>query len=203
MLYNSLFLLPLLLFGCSITNAVDQTSSNAEADKDARLFHACVAEEDSVDAVAAALAEGANINFRDAMSGQTCVMAATLRGKPNLVRYLLAQGADPTIPEKDGYSPPHGAGFQGRAEIMKILKEEAKMDVINAPHEDGYAPLHRACWGRQKRHTETVEYLLEIGEDANRKAANGVTCYAMSPNEGTKNVLIEKYGVVENDYAEL
>jgi len=25
---------------------------------------------------------------------------------------LLELNADPTIPEKDGYTPPHGAGFQ-------------------------------------------------------------------------------------------
>ena len=30
-------------------------------------------------------------------------------------------GADTTVPEKDGYTPMHGAGFQGRAEIAKIL----------------------------------------------------------------------------------
>ena len=32
-------------------------------------------------------------------------------------------GADTTIPEKDGYTPMHGAGFQGRAEIAKILMD--------------------------------------------------------------------------------
>ena len=33
----------------------------------------------------------------------------------------LSAGADVTIPEKDGYTPMHGAGFQGRAEIAKVL----------------------------------------------------------------------------------
>ena len=37
------------------------------------------------------------------------------------VEALLAAGADVSIGEKDGYTPMHGAGFQGRAEVTKLL----------------------------------------------------------------------------------
>ena len=37
------------------------------------------------------------------------------------VEALLAAGADATIGEGDGYTPMHGAGFQGRAEVAKLL----------------------------------------------------------------------------------
>ena len=37
------------------------------------------------------------------------------------VEALLAAGADVSIGEKDGYTPMHGAGFQGRAEVAKLL----------------------------------------------------------------------------------
>ena len=37
------------------------------------------------------------------------------------VRFLLDAGADTTIGEKDGYTPLHGAGFQGRATIARML----------------------------------------------------------------------------------
>ena len=40
-------------------------------------------------------------------------MAAILSGQTKAVKVLLLElNADPTIPEKDGYTPPHGAGFQ-------------------------------------------------------------------------------------------
>ena len=53
-----------------------------------------------------------DINVRGS-GGQTPLMYATLQGKAESVKCLLEHGADPTIPEKDGYPPMHGAGFQG------------------------------------------------------------------------------------------
>ena len=44
-------------------------------------------------------------------------MRAVLSGKLRAVELLLRAGADTSIGEKDGYTPLHGAGFQGRAAI--------------------------------------------------------------------------------------
>ena len=85
------------------------------------------------------------------------------------VEALLAAGADVSIGEKDGYTPMHGAGFQGRAKVAKLLAA-AGVDV-NAVHADGYAPIHRACWGTQQRHAETVEAMLALGATLADKAA--------------------------------
>ena len=38
-----------------------------------------------------------------------------------MVKWCLENGADSTIGERDGYTPMHGAGFQGRVEIAEIL----------------------------------------------------------------------------------
>ena len=43
--------------------------------------------------------------------------------------------------------------FKGRAEIAKILIAHG-LDASDR-HNDGYTPIHRACWGREARHTET------------------------------------------------
>ena len=75
-------------------------------------------------------------------------MASCLRGKINIVKYLLESGADPSIPEGAGYTPPHGAAFQGRPDVMKTLIEFG-IDV-NVPHGDGFVPLHRTCWGDEE-----------------------------------------------------
>lgn len=48
-------------------------------------------------------------------------MMATLQGKIGFVRASLEAGCDTTIGEMDGYTPVHGAGFQGRPEIMQLL----------------------------------------------------------------------------------
>ena len=178
---------------------VAQTSADDSEAADKDLLAVCTAHRgpDNVPAVRKALEAGANINVQDKRTGQTCLMAATLQGKSQIVKYLLQQeGIDVTIPEKDGYTPPHGAGYQGRRDVMRILKEVGGMDVINpVEHPDGFSPLHRACWGPSMRHTETVAYLLEIGEDVNRKGTGDKkkTCWEMTKNQHTK-ALLEKWG---------
>ena len=71
---------------------------------------------------------------------------ATLMGKENVVEFLLTEysnSVDVTIPEKDGYTPMHGAGFQGRAKIAKLLIAHG-LDA-NPMHTDGFTPLYAAC----------------------------------------------------------
>ena len=63
-----------------------------------------------------------DVNLPEPGSGQTPLMAAVLSGATESVRVLLLElNADPTIPEKDGYTPPHGAGFQGRKCLYQIF----------------------------------------------------------------------------------
>lgn len=150
--------------------------------------------QDSVDVIRVLLEkESANINVQDEASGQTPLMAAVLSGKPKIVEFLLEKGADVTIGEKDGYTPSHGAGFQGRAQIIGFLHQHG-IDVVRDFHADGYAPLHRACWGREQRHADTVEHLLEVGADPNLPSKIGRTCADMTTNPATQRIL-EKHGV--------
>lgn len=146
---------------------------------------------DSVARLTAALTEGANINVKDEINGQTPLMRATLHGWSSMATYLLDKGADVTIGEKDGYTPAHGAGFQGRAKIMAILRDH-KVDIFEASTKDKFTPFHRACWGREARHTETIRYLLDAGVDVNLKGGpDRRTCFQMTPNQKTKALLIE------------
>lgn len=141
---------------------------------------------------------GADINIRDKASGQTPLMAAVLRGNTEIVALLLSKGADVEIGEKDGFTPAHGAGFQGRADIMRLLKEHG-IDVVGDRHKDGYAPLHRACWGREQRHADTVEYLIaQAGASVNMASGNGRICAEMTRNPATLK-LLEKYASGETE----
>ncbi|KAF0719525.1 Aste57867_969 [Aphanomyces stellatus] len=122
--------------------------------------------------------------------GQTCFMRAVLFGSKDVVEFLLhSTNVDLTIGEKDGYTPLHGAGFQGRAEIAKLLIARG-LDPLDE-HADGYIPMHRAAWGGEKRHTETVRAFLEAGVPANVKASDGRTALEMTSNPATVRVLME------------
>jgi ankyrin repeat protein len=83
----------------------------------------------------------------------------------------------------------HGAGFQGRAKIAKLLIEHGI--PMSDMHSDGYTPLHRACWGKEKRHTSTVKALLNAGVDPNEKSRDGKICSEMTQNKATLKLLNE------------
>ena len=137
------------------------------ASSDAQALFAAV-QADDAGAIEREL-ERSDINSRGP-GGQTPLMHAVLSGKVNAVKALLKLGADTSIGEKDGYTPMHGAGFQGRAEIARILVHDGKLNPSDR-HEDGHTPFERACWGTEKRHADTAAVLLElgVGEDEVRK----------------------------------
>ncbi len=149
-------------------------------------LHEAVANDD-VDAIKKALSEGADINKRGD-GGQTPLMFAVLSGKTRSVKLLLEKGADTTIGEQDGYTPMHGAGFQGRAEIAKALIDHG-LDPSDRHSVDGFTPLHRACWGAQQRHTETVRVFLEAGVSPDEMGLNGATPIEMTKRVETAELL--------------
>lgn len=126
---------------------------------------------------------------RQGVGGQTPLMFSVLSGKTWAVRILLDYGAHVGIKEQDGYTPMHGAGFQGRADIAQILIDHGV--PINDKHKDGFMPFHRACWGKEKRHADTVKVFLKNGVDIDQLADDGRTCAEMTTNAETKKVLEE------------
>ena len=131
------------------------------------------------------------INQKDEESGQTPVMMSVLRGRTEMVRLLLAEDAvDVTIGEMQGYTVMHGAGFQGRAEILRLLLEDKRDIDPSHIHSDGFSPLHRACWGNEARHTDTVKvFLEEAGVPWDLRSKKGTTCLDVTSNQGTRNLL--------------
>jgi ankyrin repeat protein len=137
----------------------------------------------------------ASANVRHVDTGQTALMAAVLGGRRDLVEFLLDDEAvDAGLGDKDGYTPVHGAGFQGRAEIMGLLHRRG-WDVNRVHEGDGYRPIHRACWGREARHHETVRYLVEEAGVPFDVPSSGrhprQTCLDMTPNAQTRAWLLE------------
>ena len=92
-------------------------------------------------------------------------MMACLMGKATAVDTLLELGADPHVGENDGYTCLHGIGFQGRAEVATRVLTKYKDVLPNTMHADGFFPIHRAAWGKERRHTDTVAAFLAAGAD--------------------------------------
>ena len=134
------------------------------------------------------------INLKDKESGQTPVMMSVLRGRTEMVRLLLEEDAvDVTIGEMQGYTVMHGAGFQGRAEILRLLLEDKRDIDPRHIHSDGFSPLHRACWGNEVRHAETVKvFVEEAGVPWDFKSKKGTTCLDVTGNSATRNFLLKK-----------
>jgi ankyrin repeat protein len=120
---------------------------------------------------------------------QTPLMAAVLAGSDATVRFLLMMNADTSIGNSVGYTPLHGAGFQGRANIVNMLIDHG-LDPLEY-HADGYLAMHRACWGEEARHTATVRTFLERGllKDVLTKDKQR-HCLHMTKNEGTRDLLM-------------
>jgi hypothetical protein len=57
-------------------------------------------------------------------------------------------------------------------------------------HKDGFNPLHRACFGSEPRHTETVKVFMEAGVNAKlSRTGDGRGCKQLTRNPGTRRLL--------------
>ncbi len=172
-----------------------QVSPGAQGRADAatrRLWRAAAA--GRMGSVRKALEAGARIDENRAVfvgqaSEQTPLVAAALRGHERVVRLLLERGADPAIPEKDGFTVWHAAAFQGRTPVLEVLDELAVPGYGLSPV-DGYAPLHRAAWGTTPRHVDAVRYLIgPAGRACDVRAADGKTPLDVAKRADTKALL--------------
>jgi ankyrin repeat protein len=56
--------------------------------------------------------------------GNTLLHGAVLSGDIDEVKRLLAAGADPCIPNRDGKTPVHAAAILGHAHIEELLRSD-------------------------------------------------------------------------------
>ncbi len=165
----------------------DSKASMSEAGKKhraARALHLHVGS-NNLALVKKGLEEGGDIDAhsRDYSKGeQSPLMMASLLGRTEIAQYLLEQGADPTVGEKDGYTPLHGCAFQGKAETCAMLLKHA--NVPNVAHEDGNWPIHRACWRGDADGTATVAAFIDAGVDVSMPNSEGQTPLKLARQAG-------------------
>lgn len=101
------------------------------------------------------------LNVRERSTGQTALMRCILEGKDDFVELMLnTPSIHYNIPDAQGYTPVHAAGYAGREHIAKMLMSRLKHFNGFDRHHDGFIPMHRACMGEKKRHTRTVYGVL-------------------------------------------
>jgi ankyrin repeat protein len=94
--------------------------------------------------------------------GRTALHEAASAGKEELIRRLLADGADPNARDESGASPLDEAVWQGSVEIAKLLLDGGAK--LNEPEtKTGATPLNEAVF---KGHIDVVRLLLARGADA-------------------------------------
>jgi ankyrin repeat protein len=143
--------------------------------------------------VRTAIEKGARLDEnRVAFAGedrQSALVAAALQGHAGVVRVLLEAGADPTVPEKDGFTVWHAAAFQGRAKVLVVL-DELSVPGFGISEIDGFTPLHRAAWGRRPGHVAAVRFLIGPGgRDCQLKAENGARPVDRAPHPRIRALL--------------
>jgi uncharacterized protein len=108
-----------------------------------------------VEVIARLVAEGADIDARDA-DGRTPVMAATAARQTAAVRLLIDAGADVDIRDDRLDNPFLYAGAEGLLEILRLVNEAGADPALTNRY--GGIALIPAC---ERGHVDVVRYLLE------------------------------------------
>ena len=122
-----------------------------------------------------------NINAQNE-NGATAFFKAVNQGHQEIMDLLLEAGADPILPDKDGYTPLRRLVSWGRTKaVKKLLKIEAVKKNINAQNESKETAFFNAAW---YGHLEIMDLLLEAGADPILPDKNGNTPLIRAAHSG-------------------
>lgn len=160
------------------------------------LYHVCsVAEDDEAEHVLEFLEDPTvEVNWVNHQEGMSCLFAAVMRGKLQVVETLLDwDGVDINLPrESDQVTPIQAAAMYGRVHILKAFAQRGLLVQNDSAWE---VPLiHRACAGFNRAHITALQYLvLEQNADINVLDATGHTCWDVATQRNLREK-IEQLG---------
>ena len=141
-----------------------------------------LAKQGNVAETQALLDAGANPNaMKD--DGTTALMAAAVKGYPEIAKALLATGANPNAARNDGFTVLMWAAQEGRPEIVKMLLAAGANP--NAARDSGWTALAAATL---KRYPEIAKMLLAAGANPNVVTDNGSTALMSAAENGYPEV---------------
>ena len=124
------------------------------------------------------------MNLGTMICGHPCslefpLMEAAGRGDLNLVKQLIAQGANPYLHSKGAL---YNAVMFGRINVVRYLIEQYGIKISSSPSDD--AIIRRAV---ERGHLDITEYLIEQGASVEAALKEANDCYIVKH-------LITKYG---------
>ena len=134
----------------------------------------------SVAVIEMLLAHGAHVNAATIETQSTALMWAVVEPHPDIVRTLLAAGADPHRSTTGGFTPLVFAAGNGDIEMATILIA-AGVDV----DETGVDGTHALPYAIVRGHDAFAAFLLEQGADPNGSIAGISALHAAAGNVGT------------------
>uniref|UniRef100_A0A8C0HJG0 Tetratricopeptide repeat, ankyrin repeat and coiled-coil containing 2 n=1 Tax=Buteo japonicus TaxID=224669 RepID=A0A8C0HJG0_9AVES len=137
--------------------------------------------------------ERAQINSFDSLWGETALTAAAGRGKLEVCRLLLEQGAAVAQPNRRGVVPLFSAVRQGHWQIVDLLLTHGA--DVNMADKQGRTPLMMAA---SEGHLGTVEFLLTQGASISLMDKEGLTALSWACLKGHLSVV---RSLVENGAA--
>ncbi|XP_068162412.1 protein TANC2 isoform X2 [Antennarius striatus] len=123
--------------------------------------------------------ERAQINNFDTLWGETALTAASGRGKLEVCRLLLEQGAAVAQPNRRGIVPLFSAVRQGHWQIVDLLLSHGA--DVNLADKQGRTPLMMAA---SEGHLGTVEFLLAQGASLSLMDKEGLTALSWACLKG-------------------
>ncbi|XP_072312048.1 protein TANC2 isoform X4 [Eucyclogobius newberryi] len=123
--------------------------------------------------------ERAQINNFDTLWGETALTAASGRGKLDVCRLLLEQGAAVAQPNRRGIVPLFSAVRQGHWQIVDLLLTHGA--DVNQADKQGRTPLMMAA---SEGHLGTVEFLLAQGASLSLMDKEGLTALSWACLKG-------------------
>lgn len=137
------------------------------------------------------IAEGVDVNEQSPIvgggnDGQTPLLVASFNGYTEIVRELLNAGANPRIVDYImKATPAHKGAFSRHAEVVKLLVENAQVELGAQGAYNGYTALHDAIWHGS---TETVKVLLNANVALHLQGHDGRTPLEMAITYGYSEI---------------
>ncbi len=131
------------------------------------------AQNDWADVVELLLTNKADVNAKDGTSGLAPLHEAAFFGHTNVVKSLLANGADVNVRAKIGITPLGEAAFAGQKGVAELLLSRGA--DINSADDQGVTPLEYAVTGIGNQKEKMVELFLLHRADVNARDNKGQT----------------------------
>ncbi len=149
-----------------------------EIDAETPLHYAAASGE--LSAVKLLVSKGAKVNYVSKIGSTPLSYAASRKGGyPQIVKFLIAKGADVKAKRDNGWTLLHEVGWEGKPEIMQMLIDRGIAADVKTNF--GRTPLHNACMGGN---VAGAKALIKNGADVNSLGKEGWTPLILATNKG-------------------